>query len=166
MTELIGVCIGALIVLISTGLNNAYQQRQERQQKEIREKMKEIDCLLLLNEKINIILQKHPIDAARFISFDAFDDCFITIDDYVYLQSFCAQNHFYLPNYLIEKFFQEIAHRQVVLRPDEVSQLGAYTYRGGRLILQNLSDELIKCIEDRRIDLKRIQQKKISYFHR
>ena len=48
----------------------------------------------------------------EYVSFDAFDDCYITIDDFAYLQSFAAQNNFYLPNYFLEEIFQENRYPQ------------------------------------------------------
>ncbi len=167
MREIISVCIGAFIVLVSTGLNNAYINRNFRLKQQTDEKMKEIDILLLLNKKINEILLKRDVDMviSEYISFDSFDDCYITIDDYVYLQSFCSQNHFYLPSYIVEEFFKGIAHRKIVLAPDEIKKMGAYTFKGGRIVLETFSEELLKCAEDRKIELKRMRTSKISYFH-
>ncbi len=157
MTEIISMCIGALIVLISTNINNTYHNRKIEKRQAINEKMKEVDTLILLNKKINEILQKRIIHMNKYTSFNSFDDCYITIDDYIYLQSFCSQNHFYLPTYIVEEFFKNIAHRQVVLSPEEIQEMAGYTYKGGRLILETFSEELIQCAEDRKVELKQLR---------
>lgn len=76
------------------------------------------------------------------------DDCFISIDDFIYLESFSAQNNFYLPTYLIEEF-SKIAHRKVILTASEVAEMGGHTHKGGRVILENFSDEILAIIEDK-----------------
>ena len=47
-------------------------------------------------KKIIEILEKRMGTMDKYVSFDVFDDCYITVDDYIYLQSFAAQNSFYL----------------------------------------------------------------------
>ena len=97
-------------------------------------KVKEIELLVLLNKKIRELLEKRVMMMDKYVSFDAFDDCYITIDDYVYLQSFASSNSFYLPNHILDEFFQKIATRKVVLTPEETVQFGAYAYKGGRVV--------------------------------
>lgn len=160
-----GVLIGATIALIGTKLNNNIILKRLDRREAAYEKMKEIDTLILLNKKIHEILQKRDVElendleTEEFQSFDSFDDCLITIDDYIYLQSFCAQNHYYLPAFMVEEFFKNIAHRKIVLDPQEVRRLGAYTYKGGRLILEDFSDQINQVVEDRKIELKQIRSK-------
>ena len=72
------------------------------------------------------------------------DDCFISIDDFIYLESFSAQNNFYLPTYLIEEFFKKIAHRKV--------------------ILENFSDEILAIIEDKKRKMQRLSNEPLHYF--
>ncbi|MFC0232417.1 hypothetical protein ACFFIF_00240 [Vagococcus entomophilus] len=164
MLEIISVCIGALIVFISMSVNQSYHNKKYQRYIELQEKKKEMETLMLLNRKINEITQKRSLYMEEYVSFDSFDDCYITIDDYVYLQSFCAQNYFYLPNYLVEEFFKNIAHRQVILAPEETHEMGGFAYKGGRLVLENFSEELIHCAEDRKTEISKLSQHKIPYF--
>ncbi|MBP1043857.1 hypothetical protein I6N95_22775 [Vagococcus sp. BWB3-3] len=162
---LVGVVVGAVIALIGTNMNNRHTIKQMDRREQLIEKMKEIDVLNLLNKKVNEILQKRDVqlesaaEIEEFQSFDSFDDCMITIDDYIYLQSFCAQNHYYLPTYMVEEFFKNIGHRKIILDPQQVRRLGAYTYKGGRLILENFSDEINSVVQDRKIELKQLRGK-------
>ena len=94
----IGVLVGALLVTIIFNLRIRYDEQRKRRRL-LEHKVKEIETLLQLNRKISEILQKRVILMDEYVSFDAFDDCYITIDDFAYLQSFAAQNNFYLPNY-------------------------------------------------------------------
>lgn len=157
VTEIISMLIGAGIVIVITNINTARQNRKELKRAKVEEKMKEIDSLILLNNKINEIMQKRNVNIDRYTSFDTFDDCYIDIDDYVYLQSFAAQNHFYLPAYIVEEFFKNIAHRKVVLDAETTMELGGYTYKGGRIVLETFSEELLHCAEDRKIELKQLR---------
>ena len=100
----------------------------------------------------------------EYVSFDAFDDCYITIDDYAYLQSFAAQNNFYLPNYILEEFFKKIAQRKVILSPDETIKVGGYAYKGGRVIMEHFSDDLTQLINERKTELKRLSDNTLTYF--
>nr|WP_071130981.1 hypothetical protein [Enterococcus timonensis] len=159
---LAGVVVGALLVLAAIKSQRKWQERQENKKEEMKRVTEEIDVLLLLNKKINEILMKRNLLLPKYVSFDAFDDCFITIDDYVYLQSFAAQNHFLLPNYLVEEFFKNIAVRQVVLSPEETTDIGGYTYKGGRLLVEQFSDNLISIIEDRKIQLKKMKNNDVK----
>ena len=126
--------------------------------------MKEIETLNQLNKKINEILQKRSVLMEEYVSFDAFDDCYITIDDYAYLQSFAAQNNFYLPNYILEEFFKKIAQRKVILSPDETIKVGGYAYKGGRVIMEHFSDDLTQLINERKTELKRLSDNTLTYF--
>lgn len=127
-------------------------------------KVKEIETLNQLNKKINEILQKRSVLMEEYVSFDAFDDCYITIDDYAYLQSFAAQNNFYLPNYILEEFFKNIAQRKVILSPDETIKVGGYAYKGGRVIMEHFSDDLTELINERKTELKRLSDSTLTYF--
>ncbi|MGX7058686.1 hypothetical protein [Vagococcus humatus] len=161
---LLSVLIGAGIALGGTFFYQRKMFQEFARTEQIKEKMKEIDTLILLNKKIHEILAKRDgtveLDTylEKYQSFVNFDDVQITIDDYIYLQSFCAQNHYYLPNYLVDEFFKEISHRKIVLDPQDIRRLGAYTYQGGRLVLENFSDELQKCIEDQKIELNQLKK--------
>lgn len=159
MKELLAVCLGAFISLIGVHSYIRYLKQREQKFEAMDQKMKEIDVLVLLNRKIQEILLKRNTDISYYQSYDSFDDCYITLDDYIYLQTFCAMNHYYLPNYFVEKFFKEIAHRQVIMTPDETLRVGAYTYKGGRLVLENFSEELMQCIDDAKVELKHIKEK-------
>ena len=59
--------------------------------------------------------------------------------------------------YLVEEFFKNIAHRKVVLDSETTRNLGGYTYKGGRIVLETFSEELIGCAEDRKIELKQLR---------
>lgn len=154
---LIGVCVGAVIVGSVYKGQRKWQEKQAIKKEELKRVTEEIDTLLLLNKKINEILVKRNLLLPQYVSFDAFDDCFIAIDDYVYLQSFTAQNHFLLPNYIVEEFFKNIAVRQVTLSPEETTEIGGFAYKGGRILLEQFSDQLLSIVEDRKIQLKKIK---------
>lgn len=157
LSGLLGVILGGVLVSIAVNNQRKWLEKQEIKKEEMKRLTEEIDVLLLLNHKINEILMKRNIMMPEYVSFDAFDDCMITVDDYVYLQSFTAQNHFLLPNYVVEQFFKNIAVRQVILSPEETTEIGGYCYSGGRLLLEQFSDEIISIIEDRKIQLKKIK---------
>lgn len=161
---LLGVVIGALIVLVALLILFKYLERQKARENEIAHKVKEITTLQLLNQKINEILSKRNLYRSEYVSFDAFDDCYITIDDYIYLQSFTAQNNFYLPSYLVEEFFKNISHHKVVLPPDETARMGGYTYKGGRIIMESFSDRLIELADERRAQLEKLTKEPLRHF--
>lgn len=159
-----GVIVGALIVTIAFNLRIRYDEKKEQKRRALELKVKEIETLNLLNKKINEILQKRSVLMEEYVSFDAFDDCYITIDDYAYLQSFSAQNNFYLPNYILEEFFKKIAQRKVILSPDETIKVGGYAYKGGRVIMEHFSDDLTQLINERKAELKRLSDNTLTYF--
>ena len=144
---MVGVIVGALIVTASAALHSSYKERKEVRYRELEHLVKEIESLNLLNKKVKEILQKRELYIDRSIEYLSMDDCFISIDDFIYLESFSAQNNFYLPTYLIEEFFKKIAHRKVILTASEVAEMGGHTYKGGRVILENFSDEILAIIE-------------------
>lgn len=158
-----GVIVGAVIVVICFNLQVKYYDRKEKRKRELELKIREIEALNDLNKKINEILQKRTILLDKYVSFDAFDDCYITVDDFVYLQSFAAQNNFYLPSYLLEEFFKNIAQRRVILAPEETTQIGGYTYKGGRMILENFSDEIMRIMNEKKIQIKKINSDELTY---
>lgn len=168
MTELLigilGVVVGAVITIISFNLRIRYDERKESQRRLLEHKVKEIETLVLLNKKIIEILEKRIVMMDKYVSFDAFDDCYITVDDYIYLQSFAAQNSFYLPNYFLEEFFKKIATRKVVLSPEEVVSMGGYTFKGARILLEQFSDQLIEMIYERKVQMQKMTDKPLTYF--
>ena len=161
---LIGVLVGALLVTIIFNLRIRYEEQKEKQRRLLEHKVKEIETLVLLNQKISEILQKRVMLMDEYVSFDAFDDCYITIDDFAYLQSFSAQNNFYLPNYILDELFQNIAHRKVILSPDETMKIGGYAYKGGRVILENFTDNLTAMINEKKSQLKNTTRQPIGFF--
>ncbi|MGX7243478.1 hypothetical protein ACWOC1_01365 [Enterococcus quebecensis] len=161
-----GVLIGAVIVSVGVALRVTYEERKSVRYRELEHFVKEIESLNLLNKKINEVLQKREIYVDKSVNFVSMDDCYISIDDFIYLESFSAQNNFYLPTYLIEEFFKKITHRKVILTPDEVISMGGSTYKGGRVILENFSDELLTIIEDKKRQMKRLTHKPLYYFQR
>lgn len=161
---LFGIIVGAIIVMFAFNLRIKYDERKEIKKQELENIVKEIETLNLLNMKINEILQKRALFNFDYVSFDSFDDCYITIDDFVYLQSFTSQNNYYLPAYLIEEFFKNISHRRVTLSPEETVSLGGYTYKGGRKIMETFSEDLIDIMEERKIQMKNLTNQPISYF--
>lgn len=161
---LLGVLIGAGIVSGAVFIFFKYQQRKEIRQRELEHQVKEIETVNLLNKKINEILSKRNLFMDDYISFDAFDDCYITIDDYIFIQSFAAQNSFYLPTYLVEEFFKNISHRKVILPPEQTAQMGGYTYKGGRMVMESFSEELMNIVKEKRQTLARLTKEPLRYF--
>jgi hypothetical protein len=161
-----GVLIGAAIVSVAVALRVSYEERKAVQYRELEHYVKEIETLNLLNKKINEILQKRDIYVDKSVNFISMDDCYISIDDFIYLESFSAQNNFYLPTFLVEEFFKKIAHRKVILTPDEVIAMGGSTYKGGRAILESFSEELLTTIEDKKSQMKRLSNKPLYYFQK
>ena len=160
----IGVLVGALLVTIIFNLRIRYDEQKEKRRRLLEHKVKEIETLLQLNRKISEILQKRVILMDEYVSFDAFDDCYITIDDFAYLQSFAAQNNFYLPNYFLEEFFKKIGTRRVILSPEETVKIGGYTYKGGRVIMENFLDTLTEMVNEREAQMKNLTNEPLTYF--
>lgn len=160
----VGIIVGAIMVLLAFDLRIRYEEKKAIRKRELEYTVKEIETLNQLNMKINEILQKRLIIQPDYVSFDAFDDCYVTIDDFVFLQSFTAQNNFYLPNYLIEEFFKNISHRRVILSPEETVRIGGYTYKGGRAVLETFADELMDIMEEKKIRIRNLSNQPLSYF--
>jgi hypothetical protein len=160
----IGLILGAIIVLIAFSMRMKFEDRRDMRRRELNHKVKEIETLGLLNNKINEIMNKRDYLKDDFVSFDAFDDTYITIDDYIYLQSFSAQNNFYLPGYLLEEFFTNIAQRKTVLSPEQTAKMGAYAYKGGRAVLENFSDQIHRITEDKKSELQQLTKQPLRYF--
>lgn len=159
-----GVIVGAIITAIAFNLQSRYDDRKEERRRQLEHKVKEIEILILLNKKIIEILEKRMGTMDKYVSFDVFDDCYITVDDYIYLQSFAAQNSFYLPNYFLEEFFKKIATRKVVLSPEQVVEVGGYTFKGGRVLMENFSDQLKEMVYERKVQLQKMTDKPVTYF--
>ena len=161
---LIGVLIGAGITWIAVFFVFKYIDLRHKRERELEHQVKEIETINLLNKKINEILSKRNVLMQDYVSFNSFDDCYITIDDFIYLNSFTAQNNFYLPNYLIEEFFKNISHRKVILSPEETVKIGGYTYKGGRIVMETFSEQLIEILDEKRQKLSRSTKQPLSYF--
>lgn len=161
---LIGVLLGALIAGIAGFLVFRHIELRQRRERELEHKVREIETINLLNKKVNEILSKRNVLMQDYVSFNAFDDCYITIDDFIYLNSFAAQNSFYLPTYLIEEFFKNISHRKVILSPEETVKIGGYTYKGGRIVMETFSDQLIEILNEKKQTLSRATKQPLSYF--
>lgn len=160
----IGVLLGSILVYVGMFIQMRHFENKDQRRRELELKVKEIETLNQLNKKINEILQKRTMLLDNYVSFDAFDDCYITIDDFAYLQSFSAQNNFYLPNYILEELFKNIAHRKVILSPDETIKIGGYAYKGGRVILENFTDTLTEMINEKKSQLKTKIRQPIGFF--
>ncbi|AYW47100.1 hypothetical protein C7K38_01155 [Tetragenococcus osmophilus] len=161
---LLGVLIGALVVTVAFNLRIRFDQRKDEKRRLLEHKVKEIETLVLLNKKIVEILDKRVIMMEQYTSFNAFDDCYITVDDYIYLHSFAAQNSFYLPNYFLDEFFKRIATRKIVLSPEETVQIGGYTFKGARMLVEELSDELTEMIYEKKNEMKKLSDEPLTYF--
>ena len=88
---LIGVLIGAGITGIAVFFVFKYIDLRHKRERELEHQVKEIETINLLNKKINEILSKRNVLMQDYVSFNSFDDCYITIDDFIYLNSFTAQ---------------------------------------------------------------------------
>lgn len=164
LVGMIGVIVGALIVGVAFYFRIRYEEGKSQKNRILEHKVKEIETLVILNKKINEILEKRIIMMDKYVSFDAFDDCYITVDDYIYLQSFADQNSFYLPNYFLEEFFKKIATRKVVLSPEETMEVGGYTFKGGRVIIEEFSDKITEMIYERKVEIKKMTKEPLTYF--
>ncbi|GEQ62507.1 hypothetical protein K5X77_01105 [Vagococcus lutrae] len=167
MAGFIGVLLGALIAIIGMRFTFNTMMKEFDRREIMKEKMREIDALNLLNHKIQEILQKRDVllknairDVPDYQILSDLDNVMITIDDFIYLQSFCAQNHYYLPTFMVEEFFSKISHRKVVMDPEQIRKVGAYTYKGGRLVLEEFSDQLMQMINDRKIELRQYTKRR------
>lgn len=165
MTELLGVLVGAFIAIIGVKISTNHYLNKMDQRDLIKDKMKEIDVLILLNKKINEILQKRDIEfnqSTNLTDYEKianFDDVTISVEDYVYLQSFCSLNHYYLPTFMVEEFFNNIAHRKIVLDAESFQANGTYVYQGAREVLEQFSDQIIQTMNDRKVELKQLKSK-------
>lgn len=164
LVGLIGVIVGAVLVMLAFSIQIKYLDRKEKRRRLMEHKVKEIETLLALNKKVVEILEKRMVMMAKYVSFDAFDDCYITVDDYIYLQSFAAHNSFYLPNYFLDEFFKQISTRKVVLSPTETVSLGGYTFKGGRVLMEHLSDNITEMIYERKVQLKKLTNEPLTLF--
>jgi len=52
----------------------------------------------------------------------------------------------------------------VVLSPEEVIAIGGYTFKGGRMIMEQLSDQLLEMIYERKVQMQKMSSESISYF--
>lgn len=161
---LLGVLVGAIIVGVAVVIIFKYFERKDNRTRDLEQQVKEIETLNLLNKKINEVLGKRNVLMEDYVRFSAFDDCYITIDDYIYLHSFAAQNNFYLPNYLIEEFFKNISQRKVILSPEETVRMGGYTYKGGRAVMESFSENLLEIINEKKSQLSKMTKKPLHYF--
>lgn len=164
ITGFVGVVVGALLVIIGMSIRSSYEERKEIKNRELDHLVREIETVNLLNKKINEILQKRDIYIDTSTNFLAFEDCFISVDDFIYLSSFAAQNNFYLPTFLVEELFKDVTHRKVILSPKEISLMGGHMYKGGRLILESFSEDLLSIIEDKKKQMTQLTNKPIHYF--
>ncbi|MDT2595981.1 hypothetical protein P7D52_04485 [Enterococcus dongliensis] len=161
---LIGVLIGAGLTGIAVFAVFKHLDSRHYRARELEHQVKEIETINLLNKKINEILSKRNILMQDYVAFNSFDDCYITIDDFIYLNSFTAQNSFYLPNYLIEEFFKNISHRKVILSPEETVKIGGFTYKGGRIVMETFSEQLLEILNEKRQQLSRSTERPLRYF--
>lgn len=161
-----GIVVGAVIVLIAINLKVKYDDKKEKRNRELDYTVKEIEALNRVNMKVNEILEKRLLLKSEYVSFDTFDDCYIPIDDFVYLQSYTSQNNYYLPSYLVEEFFKNISSLRVILSPEETVRLGGYTYKGGRAILEKFSEDIVQIMEEKKIYIKTLTNQPLSFFVR
>lgn len=164
LSGMAGVIVGAIIATVGVALRVSYEEKKSVHYRELENYVKEIETLNLLNKRVNEILQKREIYVDKSVNFMSIDDCYISIDDFIYLESFSAQNNFYLPTYLVEEFFKKIAHRKVILTPEQVISMGGSTYKGGRVILESFSEELLSIIEDKKRQMQRLSHQPLYYF--
>lgn len=164
LSGMIGVIVGAIIATVGVALHVSYEEKKSVRYRELENYVKEIESLNLLNKKVNEILQKRDIYVDKSVNFMSVDDCYISIDDFIYLESFAAQNTFYLPTYLVEEFFKKITHRKVIVTPEQVISMGGSTYKGGRVVIENFSEELLSIIEDKKRQMQRLSNQPIHYF--
>ena len=54
--------------------------------------------------------------------------------------------------------------REAVLSPEETIQIGGYTFRGGRVIMEQLSDNITEMIYERKVQLKKMTKEPMSLF--
>ncbi len=104
---LIGVLVGALLVTIIFNLRIRYEEQKEKQRRLLEHKVKEIETLVLLNQKISEILQKRVMLMDEYVSFHAFDDCYITIDDFAISTIFCSAKQFLSTEFFLGRIFQK-----------------------------------------------------------
>jgi hypothetical protein len=155
---LFGMLCGGVLMVLLFRAQRALRRKELAKEKELLHKRGEVQVYLLLNKKINEILMKREINVNDYIQLDAFDDCFISIDDLVYLRSFAAQNFFYLPTYMMEEFFKNIQVRQMVVPDAAIHQMGGYAYKGGRVVMESFSERLVNLIEDRRNEISELEE--------
>jgi hypothetical protein len=166
LSGLFGVLIGVIISVLSFTIAIRYKENKEMKERNLNHMVKEIETLVLLNKKVNEILQKRKLTMPEYMSFDVFDDVQISVDDFLYLQSFKAQNDFYLPSFVVEDFFKQITLRRVILTPEETLSLGGYVYKDGRILLEKFSDEIEKIIQDKKVHMKEITNKPFYIFQK
>jgi len=64
----------------------------------------------------------------------------------------------------LEEFFKKIGTRRVILSPDETVKIGGYTYKGGRVIMENFLDTLVEMVNERKSQIKNLTNEPLTYF--
>ena len=161
LSSLLGVLIGSLITLVGFFLSRRYEHKARLRTRELEHRVKEIDTINFFKSKIGEILHKHSVFLKDLSTYNVFDDVHITIDDYAYLESFVVINNYYLPNYVMEQFFKDITERKMVRTSQETLELGGYTFRRGRAVLENLSEELSQMVDEKKLELRELSNEPI-----
>ncbi|MDR2834181.1 MAG: hypothetical protein LBV67_10745 [Streptococcaceae bacterium] len=161
ISAFIGVIVGSFITFLVFLFSRNYEKNVRLRTRELEHKVKEIDTIHLLNSKVNEILHRHSVLLPDISSFDVFEDVHISIEDYAYLESFHVINNYYLPSYVLEQFFKDISSRRMVRSSQETLSMGGYTFKQGRAVLENFSEELTNMTNERKAQLKKIAHEPI-----
>ncbi|EQC81429.1 hypothetical protein HSIEG1_2977 [Enterococcus sp. HSIEG1] len=52
----------------------------------------------------------------------------------------------------------------MILSPEETVKIGGYTYKGGRVIMENFLDTLTEMVNERKTQMKNLTNEPLTYF--
>ncbi|SFE42924.1 hypothetical protein SAMN04487887_11269 [Enterococcus casseliflavus] len=52
----------------------------------------------------------------------------------------------------------------MILSPEETVKIGGYTYKGGRIIMENFLDQLVEMVNERKTQMKNMTSEPLTYF--
>jgi hypothetical protein len=64
----------------------------------------------------------------------------------------------------LEELIKKIGTRRVILSPEETVKIGGYTYKGGRIIMENFLDQLVEMVNERKNQMKNMTSEPLTYF--
>ncbi len=80
------------------------------------------------------------------------------------IYNLCGAKQFLSIEFFLGRIFQKIGTRRVILSPEETVKIGGYTYKGGRIIMENFLDQLVEMVNERKTQMKNMTSEPLTYF--